>query len=230
MFTKSMLRARLLRDGEPGSGTAGGGGTPPAGGTGTGTPPAGAAGAPGQPGAGQAGAGDSQLGEAGKAALEKERAAAREANRLKSTAEQRAEAAEAELEKIREATQSEAEKATAKAVKEATATAVQAGNARLVRAEVKAAAAAAGFHDPRDAALLLADKFAQVKVADDGQVDEDAVKTIVEELATSKPHLVKTGGGGAKPLPGQGTTGGGAVTGKDAGRAEAQRRFGKKTT
>lgn len=226
MYTKSTLRARLLRDGEPGAGTAGGGGTPPAGGTGT--PPAGTAGTAGQPGAGQAGTGDNQLGEAGKTALEKERAAAREANRLKSTAEQRAEAAEAELAKIREANQSEAEKATAKAVKEATDQVTATGNARLVRAEVKAAAATAGFHDPHDAALLLSEKFAQVKVGNDGQVDEAAVKSLVEDLAKSKPHLVKTGSNGATPLPGQGGHGQGPASGKDAGLAEARRRFGEK--
>jgi hypothetical protein len=142
-----MLRARLLRDGEPGDapGTspAGGGGTPPAGGAGT---------------------GDDQLGEGGKAAIDRERVNAREANRLKTAAEQRAETAEAELARIREAIQSEAEKATANAVNEATAAAVTAGNTRLVRAEVKAAAAAAGFVDPRDAALLVAGKVTQVKV------------------------------------------------------------------
>jgi hypothetical protein len=218
-LTKSTLRARLLRDGEPGSGTAGGGGTPPASGTGTaaqGTPPANNQG------------GDDQLGEGGKAAIERERAAAKEAHRQKTAAEQRAEAAEAELATFREANQSEAEKATAKAVKEATEQVTAAGNGRLVRAEVKAAAATAGFHDPHDAALLLAEKFAQVKVGNDGQVDEAAVKSLVEDLAKSKPHLVKTGSNGATPLPGQGGHGQGPASGKEAGLAEARRRFGEK--
>jgi hypothetical protein len=217
---RSMLCARLLRDGEPGAlpangGTGGGGGTPPAGG------------APAN-NQGQGQDGGEQLGEAGKAAIDRERASAREANRLKSAAEQRAEAVEAELAQLREANQSEAEKATAKAVKEATAAAVAQGNQRLVRAEVKAAAAAAGFHDARDAALLLADKFGQIKVGDDGQVDENAVKALIEDLAKDKPHLVmKPGGGnGATPLPGQGNSGTTAPNGKAAGLAEARKRFG----
>lgn len=226
----SMLRARLLRDGEPGAGPGG-----PAGGGGTGAGTGGAGQGGGQSGgqpAGKAGTepGDDQLGEAGKTAIDRERANAREANRLKSAAEERAAALETELQSIREANQSEAEKATAKAVKEATAAAVQAGNARLVRAEVKAAAAAAGFHDPQDASLLLADKFGQVKVADDGRVDDDAIKALVEELATAKPHLVKKPGTGSAPLPGQGSGGGGgSLTAKQAGQAEARRRFGEKT-
>jgi hypothetical protein len=205
-----MLRARLLRDGAPGAepnGTTGGGVAT--------DPPA---------------TGDDQLGEGGKSAIEKERAAAREEKRARTAAEQRAQAAESELEKLRADSQTEAEKATAKAVKEATAAVTQAGNARLVRAEVKAAAAAAQFHDPGDAAALLAGKFAEVKVSDDGSVDEDAVKTLVEGLAKAKPHLVKTAGGGAKPLPGQGTPTTGQVSGKDAGLAEARRRFGEPKT
>lgn len=205
---RSILRARLLRDGEPGAdptgAPAGGGGQPPA--------------------------GDDQLGEGGQSAIAKERAAAREANRGKTAAEQRAQALEAELAQLREAGQSEAEKATAKAVKDATAAVQQAGNGRLVRAEVKAAAAAAQFHDAADAAALLADKFAEVKVGDDGTVDEDAVKTLVENLAKAKPHLVKSAGGGAKPLPGQGTPPTGSVSGRDAGLAEARRRFGEPKT
>jgi hypothetical protein len=36
----------------------------------------------------------------------------------------------------------------------------------------------------------------------------------------------KPGGNGATPLPGQGTTGGSAPTGKAAGLAEARKRFG----
>jgi hypothetical protein len=211
---RSTLCARLLRDGEPGALPANGGGG--------GTPPAGSA-----PANTQGQEGGEQLGEGGKAAIDRERAAAREANRLKSAAEQRAEAAEAELAQLREANQSEAEKATAKAVKDATAAAVAQGNQRLVRAEVKAAAAAAGFHDARDAALLLSDKFGQIKVGDDGHVDENAVKAIVEDLAKEKPHLVKKpGGNGATPLPGQGTTAGTTPTGKAAGLAEARKRFG----
>lgn len=208
--TNPVLRARLLRDGGPAADPA--------------VAPATGGGAPAQPPTG-----DDALGEGGKSALDKERAAAREATRAKAAAESALQAAQKELETLRAATQSDAERATAKAVKEATALVTVAGNARLVRAEVKAAAAAAQFHDPRDAAALLADKFAEVKVGDNGEVDEDAVKTLVDGLAKSKPHLVKTAGGGAKPLPGQGTPSTGTVSGRDAGLAEARRRFGDPT-
>jgi hypothetical protein len=219
--TNSALHARLLRDGGAGNDPATSGGV---GGGGSTTQPATDQGASGQ--------GD-DLGDTGKAVLDRERANAREHKRVADAEKARADAAEAELEKLRAANQTEAEKATAKAVKEATAAATEQGNKRLVRAEVKAAAAHAGFHDPRDAALLLADRFDQVTVDDRGQVDEDAVKTLVDELARSKPHLVKAANGSsAKPLPGQGTTPSGSVSGKDAGLAEARKRFGEpqKTT
>lgn len=214
-------RARCLRDGGAGSDPATGGTT--TGGGGTTTAPA------GTPATGASS--DEHLGEGGKAALDRERAAARDASRQKTAAEQRADAAEAELAKVREANQSEAEKATAKAVKDATDAVTETANKRLVRAEVKAVAAAVGFHDPRDAALLLADSFGQIKVGTDGQVDEAAVKALVDGLAKDKPHLVKTAGA-ATVLPGQGSTGGSAPTGKEAGMAEARRRFGEpsKTT
>lgn len=208
---RSKLRARQLREGATEIPAAGGGGPASI------VPPAG----PPSP--------EDQLGDAGKAALDRERASAREAARLKTVAEQRADTAEAELTKLQEASQSDAEKATAKAVAEATAAVTVAGNSRLVRAEVKAAAASAQFHDPGDAALLLSDKFAQVKVDKDGNVDEQAVKALVEDLAKSKPHLVKAGSG-ATPLPGQGHQQPTALSGAAAGKAEAERRFGKPQT
>lgn len=103
-------------------------------------------------------------------------------------------------------------------------------NTRLVRAEVKAAASAAGFHDPADAAVLLHGKFGEVKVTDDGDVDEAAVKALVEELAKSKPHLVKTDNGRPTPLPGQGQHQKPPSSGREQGLAEAARRFGTKNS
>jgi hypothetical protein len=101
----------------------------------------------------------------------------------------------------------ELEKAVAKAVDEARADAAKTTNAALVRAEVKALAAAAQFHDPADAAALLAEKFSTVPVDSSGQVDEAAVKALVEQLATEKPHLVRPASGTTPPprVPGQGT-------------------------
>lgn len=102
-------------------------------------------------------------------------------------------------------------------------------NSRLIRAEVKAVAAALGFHDPADAAVQLRDKFGDVKVSDDGDVDEAEVKALIEALATAKPYLVKSGDGKPPPLPGQGHQQKAPTSGREQGLAEAQRRFGKPT-
>lgn len=96
------------------------------------------------------------------------------------------------------------EKAVKKAAEEARADMSATTNNRLVRAEVKAAAAAAGFHNPAVAAVQLAEKFAGVKVSDTGDVDEAAVKALVEQLAKDEPYLVKTDTGRPQPLLGQG--------------------------
>lgn len=103
-------------------------------------------------------------------------------------------------------------------------------NTRLVRAEVKAAASAAKFFDPADAAVLLSDKFKDVKVTEDGDVDEAAVKALVEQLAKDKPHLVKTDNGRPPPLPGQGQHPTPPSTGAAQGKAEALKRFGPKNS
>ncbi|MDQ3786268.1 MAG: hypothetical protein M3422_03375, partial [Actinomycetota bacterium] len=86
----------------------------------------------------------------------------------------------------------EVEKAVAQAVETTRADAAKTMNNTLVRAEVKALAAAAQFHDPADAAALLADKFGQVPVNASGEVDVTAAKALVDQLAADKPHLVKT--------------------------------------
>jgi hypothetical protein len=124
----------------------------------------------------------------------------------------------------------ELDKAIKKADAEARADMSTKTNTRLVRAEVKAAASAVGFHDPADAAVLLQGKFGEVKVTDDGDVDESAVKALVEELAKAKPHLVKTDNGRPAPLPGQGQHQKPPSTGAEQGKAEALKRFGPKTS
>jgi hypothetical protein len=122
----------------------------------------------------------------------------------------------------------ELEKAMKKAADEARADVTGKTNTRLVRAEVKAAAAALGFHNPAVAATQLADKFAAIKVDDTGDVDEVAVKALVEQLAKDEPYLVKTGTGRPQPLPGQGQHQTPSPAGQERGRAEARRRFGDK--
>lgn len=102
-------------------------------------------------------------------------------------------------------------------------------NLRLVRAEARAVAASMHFHDPADAAVLLGPNLGGVKVNDDGDVDETAVKALVEQLAKDKPHLVKTDPGKPQPLPGQGQNQSHSASGREQGLAEARKRFGDHT-
>jgi hypothetical protein len=182
--------------------------TPPAP---NGTPPAGQGATPEPP--------DQPLGEAGQRALAAER-------QFRTEAENRAKAAEDELATLKAATQTDQEKAIEAAKAEGFASA----NTRLVRAEVKAAAAAAGFHDPGDAAVQLHNRLSEVKITKDGDVDQTKVTELVAELATAKAYLVKAPG--ATPpaaLPGQGNHQPAPKSGAAAGKAEAEKRFGKKT-
>lgn len=118
----------------------------------------------------------------------------------------------------------ELEKAVKKADADARADVTGQTNQRLVRAEIKAVAAALGFHNPGVAATQLADKFATVKVSDTGDVDEAAVKALVEELAKNEPYLVKTVSGRPQPLPGQGHHQQAPNAGLDQAREQARKR------
>jgi hypothetical protein len=228
-ITGQPLRAvGLRRDGRPiwpimgASAPIPGGGQPPAAPPATGTPPATQPAPNGTPPAGQGATpdpADEPLGEAGKQTLVKVR-------KLQADAEARATAAEDQLAALKAASQTDQEKAVEAARTEG----LTAGNQRLIRAEVKAAAAHAGFHDPVDAAVQLADQIAKVPVTKDGDVDEAKVKELIAELATAKPYLLKAPG--ATPpaaLPGQGNHQPAPKTGSAAGKAEAEKRFGKKT-
>jgi hypothetical protein len=132
----------------------------------------------------------------------------------------------AEFDKLQEENATELEKAVKAADAAARADVTSKTNARLVGAEVKAAAAHAGFNDPADAVIQLRDQLAGVKVDDNGDVDDAAVKALIAELATAKPYLVKADTRPA-PLPGQGLHQPSRTPGRDAGKAEAQRRFAK---
>lgn len=200
-MTNRVLRARLLRDGEPGEPNGGGGGA---------TPP-----------------NADGLGDAGKAAIERERQAAAEAKRERAAERQRADELQKQLDDITAANQSEHEKAIAEARRQAKDEVLSTANARLIRAEIKAAAASAKFHDPADAAFQLQGAFSQITVSDDGAVDEAAVTALVTGLAESKPYLVNTTGstpGGPRPLPGQGTPPAAPKTGSVASGADEYRR------
>lgn len=136
----------------------------------------------------------------------------------------------AEFDKIEAQNATELDKAVKKADADARADMSGKTNTRLVRAEVKSAAAAVGFHDPTDAAALLQARFKDVPVTEDGDVDEAAVKAIVAELAATKPHLVKTDSGRPAPLPGQGQHQPPPSSGREQAKAEAAKRFGTKTS
>jgi hypothetical protein len=130
----------------------------------------------------------------------------------------------AKFEEIEAQNATELEKAVKKAADEARAEVTGQTNNRLVRAEIKAAAAALGFHNPGVAATQLADKFAGVKVSDTGDVDEAAVKALVEQLAKDEPYLVKTENGRPQPLLGQGHHQTAPNAGRDQALEQARKR------
>ncbi len=132
------------------------------------------------------GADDATLGDAGKKAIDRMKADKR-------AAERRAAAAEAELEKVRTAGLSEQEKAVALARKEGETEATTKANARLVRAEAKALAAGAKFRDPGDVLAQLGDQLSGITVDEEGEVDQKALKALVDDLVKSKPYLIDTG-------------------------------------
>ncbi len=196
--TNRSLRARLLRDGEPGEPNAGGGGA---------TPPTG-----------------DGLGDAGKAAIEKVRAEAAEHRRAAAAEKAQREAVQAELEAIKGAHQTDQEKAIEAARKEARAEVLSSVNARLIRSVVEATAAGAKFHDPGDAADLLAKRLTEITVSEAGDVDRNKVAELVKELAESKPHLVQSGSPAQQRLPGQGTPPAAPKTGSVTAGADEYRR------
>jgi hypothetical protein len=130
----------------------------------------------------------------------------------------------ARFEEIEAQNATELEKAVKKAADEARAEMSGQTNNRLVRAEVKAMAAALGFHNPAVAATQLAGQFADIKVSDTGDVDEKAVKALVEQLAKDEPYLVKTDSGRPQPLLGQGHHKTSPSPGQDQAAEQARKR------
>jgi hypothetical protein len=88
-----------------------------------------------------------------------------------------------------ESQKTESQKAIDAAKTEATTATTQTFLSRIVGAEVKALAGAAGFNDPADALQVLDPKNLPVK---GDEPDTDAIKALVEKLATDKPYLLKT--------------------------------------
>lgn len=141
-------------------------------------------------------------------------------------------AAKTELDQIKEANASELDKAIAKAKAEGISEATTRSDQRIVAAAARALAAAAHFHEPKDAPKLL--NLSGVKVNSDGEADEEAIERLIKEAAEQRPYLVKTvektdQKKGMRRDPGQGSRSGEKPSGREAGLAEAERRFGKRT-
>jgi hypothetical protein len=99
----------------------------------------------------------------------------------------------------------------------------------------KIEAKARAFADPADAAALLLRENGVDDFLDGTRIDGDAIAEALDELLERKPYLAAAGGGEPKvrkpkPDPSQGNRGGKTLSGAEAGRAEAQKRFGKKPT
>jgi hypothetical protein len=137
----------------------------------------------------------------------------------------------AELEKTRQENMSASEKELQKLRTEAHATGVAEATAtygsQLVKAEFKGLLAGRGID--ADRVTVLADNLATAAyLSADGTIDSAALSTYIEALAPQQSTQASTGLGsasfGAGQRPATSTASGAA------GLAEAQRRFGKKTT
>lgn len=100
-----------------------------------------------------------------------------------------------EYEAYKESQKTETEKAIDEAKKGTETEVSQRFLSRLVGSEVKALAASLGFNDPADALAVIDSASLPVK---DDEPDTEAIKKLVEKLATDKPYLLKAG---TKPTP-----------------------------
>lgn len=147
---------------------------------------------------------EAELGDAGKRALEAERRARKEADDARKKAED-------ELAEIRKGQMSESEKAIEEARTAGRDEATSAANERVIRSEVRAAAAGK-LEDPADAVKFL--DLGKFKVGDDGNVDEAAITSAIDELVKDKPYLA------ARRGPGGTADGGPRKTGDDVDPSE----------
>lgn len=135
----------------------------------------------------------------------------------------------AEHDKIVESQRSEQEKAVEAARKEGADSVLTKANERLIVSEARALAAEANFRSP--AFVVRALDLSDVTVSQDGTVDAAALKAALKVLAADQPYLVDDGKPRTpKPDFTQGSGRGGSSSGGEKGLAEAERRFGKKTT
>jgi hypothetical protein len=130
----------------------------------------------------------------------------------------------AKADELEAATATETDKAIKAARDEAAAETLRAAAPRLVRAEFRAAAKGVLSDEQRDA--LLEDLDLTKYLTDKGEVDEDKVARKVTAFAPAGNN----GGSGGRPDMGQGRRAGATQSKASAGKAEAARRFGEKTT
>lgn len=124
------------------------------------------------------------LGDKGESALRKER----EARRKLDAEVRRLRAVEKELQGIKDEGATAQERALAEARREAAAEANAAANSRILRAEARAIAGTLQFHDPAQAVRLL--DLPDHLVNDEGEVDEGALRDLLNDLAKTSPYLV----------------------------------------
>lgn len=99
----------------------------------------------------------------------------------------------------------------------------------------KIEAKARKFADPVDAAALLLREGDVDDYLDGSRIDAGAIQEALDDLLERKPYLAASAGDssggrkGPKKDPSQGSRGGKAVSGREAGLAEAQKRFGVKS-
>jgi hypothetical protein len=98
----------------------------------------------------------------------------------------------------------------------------------------KIEAKARKFADPADAAALLLREGDVDDFLSGSSVDAEAIQEALDDLLARKPYLAAIGAGdgsggrkGPKKDPSQGSRGSKPLTGREAGLAEAQKRFGK---
>lgn len=106
-----------------------------------------------------------------------------------------------------EAAKTEQEKAVDAARKEGESTALERANRLLVRAKAETMAAQAKFAAPEAVVATL--DLAGVKVADDGKVDAEALKILIDAAAESGAFVI--GDGKSRPKPDKSQGGGGGT-------------------
>lgn len=99
-----------------------------------------------------------------------------------------------ERDELKSANATDAEKAIERARKEARDEVLATSNERVLRAESRGLAAELQFHNPGEAHMYLDADNLPIK---DGDVDIDALKAQLEQIAEARPYLVADGAGSA---------------------------------